>query len=126
MLDGPLVVLFEQEGADEAEDGVNESRQPSLTDELFIELDARREGVSSPANVGWGTETLLQAVSARPGIAFERFAPDVMKQVPLRTPHLNRVVMDQRKAGLLRFDLPRGKRTPSPETKTWPNDNVTA
>lgn len=68
MLDGPLVVLFEQEGADEAEDGVNESRQPSLSDELFIELDARREGVSSPANVGWGTETLLQAVSARPGV----------------------------------------------------------
>ena len=98
----------------------NESRQPSLSDELFIELDASREGVGSPSNVGWGTETLLQAVSARPGIAFERLAADVMEQAPLRTPHLNRIVRDQRKAGLLRFDLPPGKRTPSSDTKIWP------
>jgi three-Cys-motif partner protein len=102
----------------------NESRQPSLSDELFIELDASREGVGSPATVGWGTETLLQAVSARPGIVFERLAAGVMEQVPLRMPHLNRIVIEQRKAGLLRFDLPGGKRTPSPETKIWPNDNV--
>ena len=100
----------------------SDSGQLSLSDELFIELDTSREGVGTPATVGWGTETLLQAVAARPGIAFERLAPDVMEQVPLRTPHLNRIVMDQRKAGLLRFDLPQGKRTPSHETEIWPSD----
>ncbi len=100
----------------------NESGQPSLSDEMFLELDASREGVGCPETLGWGTEVLLQAVDAQAGIAFERLAPDVMEQVPLRTTHLNRIVMDQRRAGLLRFDLPPGKRTPSPETKIWPNN----
>ena len=102
----------------------SDSGQLSLSDELFSELDTSREGVGSPATFSWGTETLLQAVAARPGIAFERLAPDVMEQVPLRTPHLNRIVMDQRKAGLLRFDLPPGKRTPNYKTKIWPSGKV--
>ena len=81
----------------------SDSGQLSLSDELFIELDTSREGVGTPATVGWGTETLLQAVAARPGITFERLAPDVMEQVPLRTPHLKRIVMDQRKAWAFAF-----------------------
>ena len=64
----------------------SDSGQLSLSDELFSGLDTSREGVGSPATFSWGTETLLQAVAARPGIAFERLAPDVMEQVPLRTP----------------------------------------
>ena len=80
-------------------------KQPSLSDEMFIELDAGRDGVGSPETLGWGTEALLQAVAAQPGIAFERLAPDVMEQVPLRMTHLKRIVVDQRRAGLLRFDL---------------------
>ncbi len=102
----------------------NQSRQPSLSDELFIELDASREGVGSPANRHWGAETLLHAVVARPGISFERLAPDVMEHVPLRTTHLNKVIMDQRKVGLLLFDLPPGKRTPSPATQIFPSEKL--
>jgi hypothetical protein len=98
-------------------------KQPSLSDEMFIELDAGRDGVGSPETLGWGTEALLQAVAAQPGIAFERLAPDVMEQVPLRMTHLKRIVVDQRRAGLLRFDLAPGKRTPSAATKIWPSDN---
>ena len=99
-----------------------ESGKPSLSDGLFIELDARLKGVGSPATVVWGTETLLKSVAAQPGIAFERLASDVMEQVPLRTTHLNNIVMDQLRAGLLYFNLPLGKRTPSPKTKIWPGD----
>lgn len=100
----------------------HETGQPSLSDDIFNEFDASREGVGSPANVRWGTKTVLQAVSARPGITFERLAADVMEQVPLRIPHLKKIVMDQKKDGLLRFDLPRGKRTPPPETQIRPGD----
>jgi hypothetical protein len=92
----------------------------SLSDDLFLELDASQEGVGCPAMVGWASETVLKAVSARPGIAFERLAPDVMGQVPVRTTHLKRIVMDQRKAGLLQFDLPPGKRTPLPGSMVYP------
>ena len=102
----------------------NESGQPSLSDELFIEQDASREGVGCPANIVSGTEALLETVSARPGISFERLAADVMEQVPLRKPHLNKIVRNQRTAGLLRFDLDPGKRTPNPETKIWLNDSL--
>lgn len=97
-----------------------ETGQLSLSDDLFLELDASREGVGCPAVVGWASETVLKAVYARPGIAFERLAPDVMGQVPVRTTHLNRIVMDQRKAGLLHFDVPSGKRTPLPSTVIYP------
>ncbi len=33
--------------------------------------------------------------------------------------HLNKIAVAKRKARLLRFDLPDGKRTPSPQTKLW-------
>jgi cytochrome c-type biogenesis protein len=92
-----------------------------VSDEMFIELDAGRDGVGSPETLGWGAEALLQAVAAQPGIAFERLAPNVMEQVPLRMTHLKRIVVDQRRAGLLRFDLAPGKRTPSAATKIWPS-----
>jgi hypothetical protein len=42
-----------------------------------------------------------------------------MEQVPVRTTNLNKIVAASRKAGLLRYDLPDGKRTPAPETKLW-------
>lgn len=100
-----------------------ETGQPSLSDEMFIELDAGRDGVGCPETLGWGTEALLQAVAAQPGIPFEKLAPNVMEQVPLRTTHLKRIVVDQRRAGLLRFDLAPGKRTPSAATKIWPSEN---
>jgi three-Cys-motif partner protein len=97
-----------------------ETGQMFLSDELFLELDASREGVGCPATVARATKILLDAVSTQPGVVFDRLAPEVMAQVPVRTTHLNKVVMDQRKAGLLRFDLPAKKRTPLPETKLYP------
>ena len=60
-------------------------------------------------------------VSQRPGIAFRTLASEVMERVPVRTTHLNKIVAANRKDGLLRFDLPSGKRIPSPETKLWPS-----
>lgn len=63
-------------------------------------------------------------VSARPGIAFSTLASEVMEQVPVRTTHLNKIVAANRKDGLVRFDLPTGKRTPNPETKLWPSGVV--
>ena len=99
-----------------------ETGQMSLSDELFLALDASREGVGCPAMVAWATKTVLDAVAAQPGVAFERLAPEVMSQVPVRTTHLNGIMMENRKAGLLRFDLPANKRAPLPGTRLYPSD----
>ena len=99
-----------------------ETGQMSLYDEFFSELDASREGVGCPSMVAWATKTVLDAVAAQPGVAFERLAPEVMSQIPVRTTHLNRIVIEQRKSGLLRFDLPANKRAPLPGTRLYPGE----
>lgn len=98
-----------------------ESGQPQLfPEDQIIAFETDRDGVGCSAHVGWATELLLRAVSLRPGIAFGAVASQVMEQVPVRTTNLNKIATDSRKAGLLRYDLPDGKRTPAPETKLWP------
>lgn len=97
-----------------------ESGQSQLfPEEQIIAFETDRDGVGCSAHVGSATELLLRTVSQRPGIAFGPLASEVMEQVPVRTTHLNKIAATNRKAGLLRFDLPNGKRTPSPETKLW-------
>lgn len=100
-----------------------ESGQPQLfPEDQIIAFETDRDGVSCSANVGWATELLLRAVSLRLGIAFGAVASQIMEQVPVRTTHLNKIVAASRKAALLRYDLPDGKRTPAPETKLWPGE----
>jgi three-Cys-motif partner protein len=100
-----------------------ESGQPQLfPEDQIIAFEADRDGVGCSAHVGWATELLLRAVSQRPGIAFRAVASRVMEQVPVRTTHLNKIVASSRKAGLLRYDLPDGKRTPEPETRLWSDE----
>ncbi|WP_186392913.1 MULTISPECIES: three-Cys-motif partner protein TcmP [unclassified Pannonibacter] len=97
-----------------------ESGQPQLfPEDQIIAFETDRDGVGCSAHVGCATELLLRAVSQRPGIAFAAVASQVMEQVPVRTTHLNKIAAASRKAGLLRYDLPDGKRTPVPETKLW-------
>lgn len=97
-----------------------ESGQPQLfPEDQIIAFETDRDGVGCSAHVGWATELLLRAVSQRPGITFGAVASQVMEQVPVRTTHLNKIAAASRKAGLLRYDLPDGKRTPGPETRLW-------
>ncbi|MGB0497969.1 MAG: three-Cys-motif partner protein TcmP [Rubricella sp.] len=97
-----------------------ESRQSQLfPEDQIIAFETDRDGVGCSAHVGWATELLLQTVSQRPGVAFGPLASEVMELVPVRTTHLNKIATTNRKAGLLRFDLPNGKRTPSPDTRLW-------
>lgn len=100
-----------------------ESGQSQLfPEDQIIAFETDRDGVGCSAHIGWATELLLSTVSKRPGIAFSTLASEVMEQVPVRTTHLNKIAMANLKAGLLRFDLPNGKRTPSPETKLWASE----
>ena len=100
-----------------------ESGQSQLfPEDQIIAFETDRDGVGCSAHIGWATEILLSTVSKRPGIAFSTLASEVMEQVPVRTTHLNKITMANRKAGLLCFDLPNGKRTPSPETKLWASE----
>lgn len=97
-----------------------ESGQPQLfPEDQVIAFETDRDGVGCPAYMGWATEILLRTVTHRPGIAFGALASQVMEQVPVRTTHLNKIAATSRKAGLLRYDLPGGKRTPGPDTKLW-------
>lgn len=98
-----------------------ESGQPSLfSEDQIIEFEAQRDGVGCPANMGWATETLLELVRAHPSIAFESITPLVMEQVPVRETHVKDIAVGQRKAGLLRFDLPPRKLKPQADTKLHP------
>jgi len=100
-----------------------ESRQPQLfPEDQIIAFETNHDGVGCPANMGWATETSLRMVAQKPGIAFGVLASHVMEQVPVRTTHLNKIAATSRKAGLLRYDLPHGKRTPAPDTKLWPGE----
>lgn len=97
-----------------------ESGQSQLfTDDQIIAFETDRDGVGCSSHMGWATELVLRIVADRPGIAFSTLAGEVMEQVPVRTTHLNKIAATNRKAGLLRFDLANGKRTPSPDTKLW-------
>lgn len=99
-----------------------ESGQAQLfPEDQIIAFEADSDGVGCSAHIGWATEFMLRTVSQRPGIAFGSLASEVMEQVPVRTTHLNKIAAKNRKAGLLSFDLPKGKRTPSPDTKLWAN-----
>jgi three-Cys-motif partner protein len=97
-----------------------ESGQPQLfPEDQIIAFETDRDGVGCAAYMGWATELLLRIVTQRPGIAFGILTSQVMEHVPVRTTHLNKIAATSRKAGLLRYDLPRGKRTPVPDTKLW-------
>lgn len=97
-----------------------ESGQSQLfPDDQIIAFETDRDGVGCSSHMGWATELVLRIVADRPGIAFSTLAGEVMEQVPVRTTHLNKIAATNRKAGLLRFDLANGKRTPSPDTKLW-------
>lgn len=99
-----------------------QSRQSQLfPDEQIIAFETDRDGVGCSAHIGWASELLLRTVSQRPGITFSMLASEVMEQVPVRTTDLNKIAAANRKAGMLRFDLPNGKRTPSPKTRFWAN-----
>lgn len=100
-----------------------ESGQSQLfPEDQIIAFEADRDGVGCSAHVSWASELLRLTVSQRPGVAFSTLASEVMEQVPVRTTHLNKIVAANRQDGLLHFDLPSGKRTPSPETKLWPSE----
>ncbi|NMG41797.1 three-Cys-motif partner protein TcmP [Chelativorans sp. ZYF759] len=88
-------------------------------EEQIIAFETDRDGVGCSAHFVWASELMLSTVSLKSGIAFGSLASEVMEQVPVRTTHLNKIATTHRKAGLLRFDLPIGKRTPSAQTKIW-------
>ncbi len=102
---------------------VDDSRQASMfTFDTFIEAEARNDGVGCPKNMRAATTELDRLVRTKPGIAFESAVPLVSEQVAVRETHLRDIAVDQRKAGLLRFDLPPRKQKPQPDTKLYPGD----
>jgi len=100
-----------------------ESGQSQLfPEEQIIAFEMDRDGVGCSAHMEWARQRLLHIVSERPGIPFGTAAAVVMEQVPVRTTHLNKIAIAQRKIGLLRFDLQDGKRTPNSDTKLQPGE----
>lgn len=89
-------------------------------DDQIVAFETEMEGVGCPANRKQAAELLLRSVSERPGVAFGSLAAHVMEQVPVRTPHLNKLAVQQLKDGHLQFDLPKGRRTPDPKASIYP------
>lgn len=99
-----------------------ESGQSQLfPEDQVIAFETDRDGVGCSAHKELASELMLRTVACRPGVAFSTLAAEVMEQVPVRTTHLKKVAAADRKAGLLCFDLPSGKWTPSPNTNLWPS-----
>lgn len=99
-----------------------ESGQSQLfPEDQVIAFETDRDGVGCSAYKELASDLMLRTVACRPGVAFSTLAAEVMEQVPVRTTHLKKVAAANRKAGLLRFDLPGGKRTPASNTCLWPS-----
>ena len=100
---------------------IEQSGQPFLfPSNQLAQFQAECDGVGCPAYLDSAADRLRRIVVERPGIEFGRLAGEVMEEVPVRTPHLNRIAINCRKSGQLRFDLPPRKRTPTPTTCIWP------
>ena len=100
---------------------IEQSGQPFLfPSNQLAQFQAECDGVGCPDYLDRAADRLRRIVVERPGIEFGPLAGDVMEEVPVRTPHLNRIAMNCRKSGELRFDLPPRKRTPTPATRIWP------
>jgi hypothetical protein len=98
-----------------------ESGQPQLfPEDQIVAFEKGREGVGCSGYKRCAAELLLLHVKERPGTAFETLAAKTQEQVPVRLTHLNNIAMDKRRAGLLCFDLPERKRTPTAATRVWP------
>ncbi len=102
---------------------VEESRQLQLfSEEQIIEFEKAQNGVGCPAHIDQATDILLRTVSEKPGITFGKLASAVLEQVSVRTTHLKKISIEQRRAGFLKFDLPPRKRTPISDTRITPGD----
>jgi len=100
---------------------VVDSRQDSMfTVDAFIEAEVQRDGVGCPENMRAATAELDRLVREQPGITFESAVPLVSEQVAVRETHLKDIAVEQRKAGLLHFDLLPRKQKPQPDTKLYP------
>lgn len=100
---------------------VERSGQPSFfPNNQLAEIEAQRDGVGCPRHINSAADRLRSIVADRPGIEFRQLAAAVMEQVPVRTTDLNGIAMKFRKTGLLRFNLPPKKQTPTPTTPIWP------
>lgn len=99
-----------------------ESGQSQLfPEDQIIEFETDQDGVGCSAHMDWASDVMLRTVACRPGITFSTLAAEVMEQVPVRTTHLNKIAANNRRAGLLYFDLPGRRRTPASDTRLWPS-----
>jgi len=75
-----------------------------------------QKGVGCKANRARAEEIIVGFLQGRtrafPGPMFNL----AMEQVPIRRPHLNKVLVDMRDRGVVRFDVPAPKRVPQPDT----------
>ena len=100
---------------------VEQSGQPFLfPSNQLVEIEAKRDGVGCSRHLDRASGLLLDIVASTPGIRFGSLAGVVMEEVPVRTADLNRIATDRRRAGLIEFELPARKRTPTPETRIRP------
>ena len=100
---------------------IERSGQPYLfPSNQLAEIEAKREGVSCPANLERATEMVRHIVDETPGIEFGNLTGSVMESVPVRTTDLNKTAVTLRRTGQLRFDLPPRKRTPLLTTRLFP------
>lgn len=98
-----------------------ESGQAQLfPEDQIIAFETKRDGVGCLKHLDRANELLLRNVAQQPGIRYGTLASELMEQVPVRKPHLNKLAADRRKDGQLMFDLLDGKRTPTQATRLWP------
>ncbi|MCE8522797.1 three-Cys-motif partner protein TcmP [Ruegeria pomeroyi] len=80
-------------------------------------IQQEQKGVGCKANRARAEEIIVDFLKARtrafPGPMFNQ----AMEEVPIRRTHLNSVLMDMRKRGIISFELPPRKRVPQPDTE---------
>ena len=95
-----------------------DSRQPSLFPVAeFVALDQQQKGVGCKANRDHAEKDIVDFLRHKNCALVSTLFNRAMEIVPIRRTQLNNLLIDMRKRGVVRFDLPKRRRVPQPNTR---------
>lgn len=93
------------------------SRQNSLFgDEIIARIQQDAFGVGCATNKEKAEGAITEELQKHSQIRFQRLSNFLLEKYPLRTTHVNQIVVSMENRGMLTFQLPSKKRVPRPDT----------
>jgi three-Cys-motif partner protein len=84
--------------------------------DYFVAMQQEREGVGCKTNQSRAEAIIAGFLKGRSHAFPGQLVNLAMERVAIRRPHINRLLLDMRKRGIISFDLPSGKKVPQTDT----------